>query len=126
MNDNSIYKFEIDLRFEDEKLTQIEQLIEEKERLLLENQKNLCVISKQNELLSEVKNDYERYNEYIIKQKEEQLKALYVLNVYMNYLENHKSTTKYNAEDMRQQQTQIMDEINIIKKNIDDIISNNR
>jgi hypothetical protein len=104
----------------------VEKLIEEKQQLLLENYKNMYINSQQNAVLENIKEDYEKYYNYIIEEKNEQLKAFYILNTYVENLEKYKKYSKHNAEDMRHQQMNIINEINIIKQNLHDIISNNK
>ena len=70
----------------DEKLLQIEELINAKRKMLLDKQKKLRFISKQNNFLDAVKNDYAKYYGYIVKQKREQMEALDVLNNYIQDL----------------------------------------
>jgi len=126
MNNIPVYVVDIDLKRKDEELLQIEKLIEEKQQLLLENYKNMYINSQQNAVLENIKEDYEKYYNYIIEEKNEQLKAFYILNTYVENLEKYKKYSKHNAEDMRHQQMNIINEINIIKKNLHDIISNNK
>ena len=57
----------------DQEFTQIQNLIDVKKRFLIEKQKKLRFITKQNCFLEEVKNDYNKYYGYISKQKEEQI-----------------------------------------------------
>jgi len=126
MNNIPVYVVDIDLKRKDEELLQIEKLIEEKQQLLLENYKNMYINSQQNAVLENIKEDYEKYYNYIIEEKNEQLKAFYILNTYVENLEKYKKYSKHNAEDMRHQQMNIINEINIIKQNLHDIISNNK
>lgn len=112
------------LVIQDEQLIQLEQLIEAKRRMLLEKQKKLRFVSKQNKFLDVVKEDYDKYYSYIIKQKQDQMKALELLNNYINDLTRSGNLTKHNIEDAKYEQRKIVHEIKSIKKNLDEIISN--
>ena len=65
----------------DEQLLHIEDLIEAKRRMLIDKQKKLRFIVKQNRFLDAVKNDYATYYNFVSKQKQDQIKALEMLNL---------------------------------------------
>ena len=97
-------------------------MIEAKRKMLLEKQKKLRFISKQNLFLEEVKNDYKKYNSYIIDQKQQQIKALDLLNNYINDLTVSGNLTKHNIEDAKEEQKKIIHEMKIIKGNLDSMM----
>jgi len=110
----------------DDRFYKIQELIDVKKKMLLCKQKKLMNISKQNHFLSSVKNDYINYYNYISQQKQEQIKALELLNNYINGLTNSSNLTKHNIEDARAEQTRIIKEIRSIKKGLDNIIENTK
>lgn len=112
-----------DLINKDEQVLKIEEIIEAKRNMLIEKQKKLRFISKQNIFLDAVKDDYTKYNNYIIKQKQDQMKALQVLNYYINDLTRTGNLTKQNIEDSKYEQRKIVHEIRSLQKNLDKIIS---
>ena len=63
----------------DDRLIQIENLIEAKKNLLIKKQKTLSQISQQNKFLGDVKNDYVKYNNFIIQQKQDQIKSFKII-----------------------------------------------
>ena len=107
----------------DEKLLQIEELINAKRKMLLDKQKKLRFISKQNNFLDAVKNDYAKYYGYIIKQKREQIEALDMLNNYINDLTVSGKLSKHNIEDAKHEQIKILKELKNIQKGLDSIIN---
>lgn len=107
----------------DEQLLQIEELIEAKRRMLLEKQKKIKFISKQNKFLDAVKHDYTKYYGYIIKQKREQIEALDLLNNYINDLTVSGKLSKHNIEDAKHEQSKILHELKNIQKGLDSIIN---
>jgi hypothetical protein len=108
----------------DERLLHIEDLIEAKRRMLLEKQKKLRFISKQNRFLDAVKNDYVKYYTYISQQKQDQIKALELLNHYINDLSTSGQLSKSNVEDAKVEQARILREVKSIKNGLDSIINN--
>ena len=112
----------IHLENRDQKLLQIENLIDAKRKMLIGKQKKFKNLTKQNEFLNEVKQDYNKYYGYIVKQKEDQMSALTMLNGYIKDLTVSVNLSKNNIEDAKNEQNKILNEINSIKKGIDDII----
>ncbi len=110
----------------DDRFIKIQELIDIKKNSLLCKQKKLMKISKQNQFLDSVKNDYSNYYNYISQQKQDQIKALELLNNYINGLSNSNSLTKHNIEDARAEQARIIKEIKSIKNGLDNIIDNTK
>jgi hypothetical protein len=75
-----IYRIKVPLESQDKNFLHIQDLIEAKRNLLLQKQKKLRFISKQNRFLEEVQKDYSKYYGYIVKQKQDQMSALGMLN----------------------------------------------
>ena len=107
----------------DEQFATIQNLIDAKRRMLLEKQKKIKIISKQNEFLDEVKNDYDKYYRYVRQQKQDQITALHLLDKYIEDLTRSGNLSKHNIEDAKVEQRKIIHEINSIKKGLDGIIS---
>ena len=112
----------IHLENRDQQLLQIENLIDAKRKMLIDKQKKFKNLTKQNEFLNEVKQDYNKYYGYIVKQKEDQMSALTLLNGYIKDLTISGTLSKNNIQDAKNEQNKILTEINSIKKGIDDII----
>ena len=106
----------------DQQLLHIENLIDVKRKMLLEKQKKIRKISKQNEFLDEIREDYGKYYGYIIKQKRDQMGALDLLNKYIHDLTVSGKLSKNNVEDSKYEQKKILSEIRSIKHNLDNII----
>ena len=77
----------------DDKFLQIQRIKQIKKDFLLANQKKLKEISQQNEFLEGVKNDYCKYNNYILQQKKDQIRALEMLDEYIKDLND--SVSRY-------------------------------
>jgi hypothetical protein len=108
----------------DEKLIQIQDLIESKKRMLLEKQKKIRFIVKQNRFLDAVKNDYVKYYTYIAQQKQDQVKALQLLDNYIHDLTRSGQLSKHNIEDAKIEQRKILKEVNTIQKGLESIMEN--
>jgi hypothetical protein len=114
----------IPIRERDEQFIQIQDLIDAKRKMLIDKQKKLRFISKQNRFLEAVKNDYTNYYDYIAEQKRDQIRALHVLDEYIKDLTISGKLTKHNIEDAKEEQSKILNEVKSIKESLDSIINN--
>lgn len=108
----------------DEKLLHIEKLIEAKRIMLINKQRKIRYLAKQNNLLEVVKNDYVNYYNYISQQKQEQIKSLELLNNYIHDLTISGEISKNNIEDAKFEQERILHEIKKIKRGLNNILNN--
>lgn len=109
---------------EDDRLLQIEYLIDSKREYLINKQKQLKKLTKHNEFLNHIKEDYDKYNSYIYQQKRDQIKALELLNQYIDDLTLSGNLSKHNLKDAKHEQKKILKEISGIRKGLDEIIEN--
>lgn len=115
-------KIIVPLRERDNQFIQLQDLIDAKKKLLLDKQKKLRFISKQNRFLEAVKNDYTKYHSYISQQKRDQIKALQLLDEYIKDLTLSGKLTKHNIEDAKEEQSKILREVKSIKESLDSLI----
>lgn len=109
----------------DQRFIKIQELIEAKKESLIHKQKKLQSISKQNQFLESVKNDYQKYYQHIEQQKKDQIRALSVLDEYIKDLTVSGKLTKYNIEDAKEEQGRILREVKHIKRGLDKLIHEN-
>lgn len=111
-----------DMNNKDTQLMKIEEIIDAKRNMLINKQKKLRFMSKQNVFLDAVREDYDKYNDYIVQQKHEQMKAFSVLNAYINDLNRSTKLTKQNMIDSKEEQRKIVNEIKSIQHNLDKMV----
>jgi hypothetical protein len=112
----------IDLAKRDQYLLKIEDEIELRRKFLLEKQKKLEKLSRQNHFLETVKDDYENYHNYIVEQKEGQIRAM---NYIKQYVEDLIVSGKLTDQDIKQakvDQREITSEVKKIREKINEII----
>lgn len=114
--------YEFTLADRDNYLTQIENQIQAKRNLLLEKRKTLEGSIGQNRFLEGVKNDYQRYHNYIIKQNEDQMRAMNILNQYLGDIVVSGKLTEKDIHNTRREQRGILREMDNIKNSLDEII----
>jgi hypothetical protein len=116
----------VPIKEKDEQFMQIQELINAKENLLIEKQKKMRFITKQNRFLEAVRNDYDKYYNYINEQKKDQIRALQLLDEYIKDLTISGKLTKHNIEDAKEEQSKILKEIKYIKNSLDSMIDNTK
>jgi hypothetical protein len=106
----------------DTRFIQLQEVIEAKKQMLIDKQKKLRFITHQNRFLEAVKNDYQKYYNFIEQQKRDQIRALEVLDEYIKDLTISGRLTKHNIEDAKTEQFRILKEVKKIKNSLDSII----
>ena len=107
----------------DNYLEQIEQQIETKRKLLLLKRKRLQKSVKNNIFLEGVKNDYQKYHDYIVGQKKDQIKSMELLKNYIDDLMISGELTDKDINNNKKDQQEILQEMDKIKKDLDNIIN---
>jgi len=108
---------------DDDEYLHLQNMIETKRDMLIKKQMQLKRISKNNILLQQIRNDYLKYNSYIVKQKQDQMTALSLLNGYIHDLTRSGKLSKNNIHDAKMEQRKIVKELNSIKHGLDKIMN---
>lgn len=106
----------------DMRLSQIENEIKNKKLLLVKKRKDLDKKEKLNGYLSGVKKDYNKYYDYIVGEKQQQLNTLNLLKEYLDDLVRTENLVDRQLKTVRRDQQDILGEIDNIKNELDDII----
>ena len=113
---------EFNLGKRDQQLIQIEAQIEDKRKWLLNKRKVLKKKVKENKFLEGVKNDYEKYHNFIVNQKQGQLKAMGLLNQYIGDIIVSGKLTEKDIQQTKHEQNEILGQIDKIKSDLDEIM----
>jgi hypothetical protein len=103
-------------------LVHIDTLMDEKRKMLLEKQKTLQQTAKENEYLEMVRNDYRKYYNHIVKQKEDQINAMNYLKQYIDEIIVNGKLTDMDLENAKMEQDELIQEMDNIKGKLDEII----
>jgi uncharacterized protein (DUF3084 family) len=124
---NGKYYLEVDLDLDlatrDRYLQKIEDQIAAKREMLLAKQKKLRKISKNNAFLHEVQQDYATYYNFIIKQKEQQIRSMNNIKQYLNDIIVSGKLTEQDIAEAKKEQRGILGEIKHVKSNLDEIVN---
>ena len=112
---------EVDFAKRDLNLSQIQQEIKSKKSLLISKKKNLEDKLQMNEYLSDVKDDYEKYYSYILKEKQQQYDALVLLKEYIDDLAHTENMVDEQLDVAKHDQHDIVKEIDKVKKELDEL-----
>ena len=103
-------------------LLQIEQEIKNKKRLLVKKKKDLDKKHKLNHYLTGVKDDYFKYYDYILNEKQQQRDALMLLKEYINDLIKTEHLVDDQLRTAKHDQKDIIQEIDKVKAELDELI----
>ena len=106
----------------DLQLIQIEQEIKNKKKLLVKKKKELDKKHKLNEYLVDVKQDYTKYYDYIVGEKQQQYNALILLKEYMSDLMKTENLVDQQIRSVKHDQKDIIREIDKVKDELDELI----
>ena len=114
------------LKDREDEFNHLQKVIKEKREFLRHKQQSIRNISKTNHFLEKVNDDYTKYHDYIVKQENEKMGALTTLRDYVKDLTTSGTLTEQNLSDAKMEQKKIINEMKIVKQNIDDIVDKNK
>jgi SMC interacting uncharacterized protein involved in chromosome segregation len=103
-------------------LMRIHNQISAKRKFLLDKQKELEKESNYNQFLKTIYNDYKRYHEYIIKEKEEQIAAMESLKDYIKDIIKTNRLTEEQIANAKREQEYILKEMDNIRGDLEIIV----
>lgn len=113
---------QIPLAQRDLNLLQIEREIMNKKYLLVNKKKDLDKKQKLNNYLDTVKDDYTKYYDFIVNEKQQQYNALLLLKEYMNDLTKTENLVDEQLRSVKHDQKDIIREIDKVKNELDELI----
>jgi hypothetical protein len=112
----------IELAERDKYICQIENQIKAKREMLLNKQRYLAKSVKENKFLETVRNDYDKYNRFIIQEREEQMRAMDMLTKYLDDIIVSGKLTDEDIKQSKKEQHKIIREMKSIKNNLDKMV----
>ena len=116
------FQMQLPLAQRDLRMLQIEQEIKNKKRLLLKKKGELNEKKKINHYLENVKEDYQKYYEYILNEKQQQYDALMLLKEYMGDLMKTDHMVSEQLRTAKHDQKDIIRELDKVKAELDELI----
>lgn len=119
---NDPQEYQLSLAVRDKYLQQIEQQIAAKRKMLIDKRNYLERTLKENAFLEGVKKDYQKYRDYVVKEKQDQLRAMNVLKQYTEDLVTSTNLTEANIKETKRDQKDILREMEKIKMELEEIM----
>lgn len=110
------------LAHRDMQLLKLEEEIKLKKDYLLKKRKELDSKIEMNEHLTEVKENYNKYHSYIVREKEEQRRALTLLQEYVSDLIKTEKVMDHDLREAKQDSSNIEHELKRITSELDELI----
>ena len=119
----SIVPVKMSLSERDKYLYDIEDEIKARRELILKKGKTLEKKQKINHFLQDVKNDYRKYYRYIVNEKQQQYNSMKVLQSYLDDLTKTDKFTSDEIDNVKQDQNELLLEMDKIKNELNKIIT---
>lgn len=111
----------MELAVRDNVIFQMKLELENRKRILCAKRKQLKHITSENTILNGVLADYDKYNKYIIKQKQDQILFLNMLHEYITNITTDINITNSQLNESKIEQREILNEINILKSELNEL-----
>ena len=118
--------YQLSLADRDKYLQQIEQQIAAKRKMLIDKRNYLERTLKENAFLEGVKKDYQKYRDYVVKEKQDKLRAMNVLKQYTEDLGVSTKLTEANIKETKRDQKDILREMEKIKMELEEIMGHSQ
>ena len=112
----------MNIALRDHKIYQMKAELENRKKILCVKRKTLEKNLRENGFLKDILDDYNKYNSYIIRQKEEQVMHLHMLNQYIENITKDLQLTDSQLKNSKQEQREIMREISKLKSEMNELI----
>ena len=104
-------------------LYDIEEQIVARRQLILDKSKKIKKNETINIFLRDVANDYKKYSDYIINEKQQQYNSMKILQSYLDDLIKTDKLAEFELKNARRDQRELLDEMDKIKMELDKLIN---
>lgn len=106
----------------DLKIYKMKNLLDNKNRLMIDKEREIKELSKQNSLLETIVYDYEKYNDAILEEKLKQKKALKILSDHIREISKNIKSDEFRLNRVKVDQTLLLQEIQNIRDEIEYVL----
>lgn len=110
------------LALRDLNMRQLDNEIQNKRQFIIKKKKELDKQQTNNEFLVEVHNNYKKYYDFIVKEKQDQLTALRTLEQYLTDLSNTGNMLHHEVKTVKNDHAQLLGEIKQITTELDELV----
>jgi len=112
----------MELALRDQQIHQLKAELEHRKKILCNKRVLLKKTVKDNIFLKDVANDYEKYNNYVINEKEKQIEYFKILNNYIQGITLDLNFTDNKLKESKEDQDNILKEISYLKDEIENLV----
>lgn len=121
------YELDVSTIYEREKqLANLEEQIKQKRDFLLDKRKTLGQAKEQNKFLKDVQQDYQKYYQYIVDEKQRQTEAFTKLNEHLDRIIVSGELTEKEVTESKKDQKTILKELDGIKRGLKNIMEESK
>jgi len=121
------YELDVSTIYEREKqLANLEEQIKQKRGFLLDKRKTLGQAKEQNKFLKDVQQDYQKYYQYIVDEKQRQTEAFTKLNEHLDRIIVSGQLTEKEVTESKKDQKTILKELDGIKRGLKNIMEESK
>ena len=107
----------------DGQIDDLQTRIHAKRFMLLQRRRAIEVAGKQNRFLAEVKKDYDRYYNTLVKQKNDQVVAIEYLTKYIDNIIEEEGLSAEKISEAKREHKEMLSEIRSVKESLDEIMT---
>ena len=100
----------------------MKNLLDNKKRLMMDKEREIKELSKQNSLLETIVYDYEKYNDAILEEKLKQKRALKILSDHIREISKNIKSDEFQLNRVKVDQTLLLQEIQNIRDEIEYVL----
>ena len=121
------YELDVSTIYEREKqLANLEEQIKQKRDFLLDKRKTLVQAKEQNKFLKDVQQDYQKYYQHIVNEKQRQTEAFTKLNEHLDRIIVSGQLTEKEVAESKKDQKTILKELDGIKRGLNNIMEESK
>jgi hypothetical protein len=115
-------KMSISIIERDKKMSQLQDIINQKQQYILKKRKEIQRKKNINHLLSFVEDDYNKYFKYIKSDKEKQIQSMENIHKYLSELSKNEKMLDHQGALLKRDQTRLLEEISSIRDELSELV----
>jgi hypothetical protein len=113
---------DIDIAESDKNIYNMKCILEKKKQLLLEKNREIKNLAKQNSFLNKVLSDYEKIKLHILEEKKKQQSAIKIISRHISQISKNMNQEDYHIEQLQDDQSMLLEELEKIKMEMNEVM----
>ena len=113
---------DIDSAESDKNIYNMKCILEKKKQLLLEKNREIKELAKQNSFLNKVLSDYEKIKLHILEEKKKQQSAIKIISKHISQISKNMNQEDYHIEQLQDDQSMLLEELEKIKMEMKEVM----